>query len=94
MIGEQYAMSANGTPPPEYSSQRSTPEAVSFSEPFKKPTSATSSPDSPTSGGRSQGVEAAVSTSDAEVGLLENEYRTDCGTAGSQCSPPEATRCV
>ena len=53
--------------------QRNTLGAVSFSESFKTSTSATSSFSSPASGGRSQGVAAAVSTADAEVDLLENE---------------------
>jgi hypothetical protein len=63
----------NGTPPPEYSSQRNTPEEVSSSGSFQTPTSAASSFGSPARGNRSAGVAAAVSTADAEVDLLENE---------------------
>ena len=70
---EQYAAAGSGTPPPDYSSQRNTPEGVSSSGSFRTPTSAASDFSSPASGNRSAGVAAAVSTADAEVDLLENE---------------------
>ena len=78
--GEQYAVpyvdvslgvsGGNGTPPPEYSSQRNTPGEVSSSGSFQTPTSAMSSFGNPARGSRSAAV--AVSTAEAEVDLLEN----------------------